>query len=471
MKLSNLFTLKASAVAVAALLAGNAFAAVNLDTAPVSVKFASEQTVAGTGSTLTRNPITADMSATVTVGATFAIDAVAYVRFDLSSGVFNAAPTATVTGGAANLSQGGAGQNFVIFALTPGAGTALAAAAVVTLTAPTLTVTSQTAVNMTYRTFETLTNAANQTLPLKTVSAAPFVAFTPALTYTATAAATAPIADVSQATLAYSDFTVIGEKPLGIGQITVNTVAKQDGTAATAADVLSGTNSLSVTGDFTFAASAGLYDATALSRINLDTSATCANANAGNPAFAASTLSGTTATFAAIASANLVTGLTLCVNPQPGVTAINASAYTGAFTLVPQTGYTVTSPRAAAYASITRNGTVLQAPLIQTTAGYITRFALTNTGSTPATFTTVVRTEAGNACTLGTGTTGTIPANGQLVIAATDICTGFTAGQAARGAAIFTINAPTNNIQGVFQVVNAGSGSVSNTVMVRPGTN
>lgn len=116
------------------------------------------------------------------------------------------------------------------------------------------------------------------------------------------------------------------------------------------------------------------------------------------------------------------------------------------------------------------NGTVLQAPLFQTPGGYLSRFALTNTGNSSATYTAVVRTETGNACTLGSGQSGTIPANGQLVINASDLCTAFVGG-ATRGAAIFTINAPSGNIQGVSQLTHATTGAVSNTVMLRPGTN
>jgi hypothetical protein len=35
----------------------------------------------------------------------------------------------------------------------------------------------------------------------------------------------------------------------------------------------------------------------------------------------------------------------------------------------------------------------------------------------------------------------------------------------------FSVARPNTQIQGVFQIVNATTGSVSNTVMIRPGTN
>lgn len=118
----------------------------------------------------------------------------------------------------------------------------------------------------------------------------------------------------------------------------------------------------------------------------------------------------------------------------------------------------------------TSNGTLLQSPWFSTAAGYTSRFVLTNTGTNAATYTAVVKTETGNTCTTGSGAAGTIPANGQLVVDASTICTAFS-GANKRGAAVFTVNAPSANIQGAYNIVNATTGSVSVSNMMRPGTN
>lgn len=117
------------------------------------------------------------------------------------------------------------------------------------------------------------------------------------------------------------------------------------------------------------------------------------------------------------------------------------------------------------------NGTSLQSTLMQTNPGYFIRVALSNTGNTAANYSAVVRTEAGNTCTPGVGATGTIPANGMLVVETDTICTAFTAGQGARGTAIFTISAPSTSIQGIQQLFNKANGGISNNQLVRPGTN
>ena len=117
------------------------------------------------------------------------------------------------------------------------------------------------------------------------------------------------------------------------------------------------------------------------------------------------------------------------------------------------------------------NGTSLQSTLMQTNPGYFIRVALSNTGNTAANYSAVVRTEAGNTCTPGVGASGTIPANGMLVVETDTICTAFTAGQGARGTAIFTISAPSTNIQGIQQLFNKANGGISNNQLVRPGTN
>lgn len=116
----------------------------------------------------------------------------------------------------------------------------------------------------------------------------------------------------------------------------------------------------------------------------------------------------------------------------------------------------------------TTNGTILQTPWFSTATGWISRFVLTNTGSTAAPYSASCMAEAGNTPTAGVSATGTVPAGGQLILAATDVCT-FSG--ATRGAIEFTVNGPSASIQGSYNLVNASTGSSAMAHMIRPGTN
>ena len=113
-----------------------------------------------------------------------------------------------------------------------------------------------------------------------------------------------------------------------------------------------------------------------------------------------------------------------------------------------------------------RNGTELQAPLAQIPNGWLSRLVLTNTGSQARPYTIRVMTEEG--VTVSTGTlSGTVPANGTKVI--DDLSTVFSGNN--RATLVVNVAGPTNQIQGLYQVVNPDKGSVSNHVLVRPGSN
>ena len=132
------------------------------------------------------------------------------------------------------------------------------------------------------------------------------------------------------------------------------------------------------------------------------------------------------------------------------------------------TVYKVTDISGVKLGNIVRNGTQLQAPLAQVPGGWISRMALTNTGSTAREYTIKVIGETGN--TIGTANlTGTVPANGTTVVDLNTVLTSFTG--APRGTLNVTVAGPNNQIQGLYQIVNPESGSISNHVMVRPGTN
>lgn len=120
-----------------------------------------------------------------------------------------------------------------------------------------------------------------------------------------------------------------------------------------------------------------------------------------------------------------------------------------------------------ALGTITHNGTELQAPLVQVPTGYRSRIALTNTGSVARPYEMRVMTETGVAAAFSNDH-GTIPAGSLVVI---DLPEVLTITGATRATVNVNVAAPNNQIQGVYQILNPAAGSISNHVMVRPGTN
>ncbi|KRG42086.1 hypothetical protein ARC78_10445 [Stenotrophomonas pictorum JCM 9942] len=131
------------------------------------------------------------------------------------------------------------------------------------------------------------------------------------------------------------------------------------------------------------------------------------------------------------------------------------------------TTYRVTDIAAKAVGSFVRNGTVLQAPLAQIPSGWISRLVLTNTSGLARPYSiTLMNVENETAVTPGT-LTGTIPANGTKVI--DDLKTVFTGNN--RATIVVNVAGPDKSIQGLYQIVNPTSGSISNHALIRPGTN
>ena len=150
---------------------------------------------------------------------------------------------------------------------------------------------------------------------------------------------------------------------------------------------------------------------------------------------------------------------------------IPASVYTATLKAVSAapTVYDVNDIGGVVFGEIVRNGTELQAPLVNVPAGWISRLVLTNTGGTDRPYTIVVQGEDGN--TIGTDhLTGTVKANKTMVIEdLKTVLTSFTGYP--RATLNVNVAGPNAQIQGLYQIVNPDSGSISNHVLVRPGTN
>jgi hypothetical protein len=225
------------------------------------------------------------------------------------------------------------------------------------------------------------------------------------------------------------------------------TVLDQDGSAITLADIFAATTTVEVS---------GAYDAA--------TTVAWAGTNA-NP------LTDTKATWTGAALDLAVDGVTgnLTFN-EDGTSEIAVSDYSAMLTVETNTGYEASDESLTDVGEIDRNGTELQAPLVQLPGGYMSRVVLTNTGGVDRPYRISFQYEDGNGAT-EKNLTGKILGNKTSVVDLTNVLSDFTQAGNRRATLKVIVDAPNNQIQGLYQIVNPTYGSVSNHVMVRPGTN
>jgi hypothetical protein len=450
------FSIRVVALAAGALVAGSAFASVNLDTGVTTGTFASELNYSSAGTAISG-------AKTVSTKLGFGVSGTQdrYIRVDLvgaklaaaSIGV-NAPVNGTLAFANSILVAGGAvNDTYAIYQVTAAAG-GHASTDAVSIALPNLYVTNGNAasVSVTYTLYETATaavaNAANTNL--YSASGA-LLKFGPGLKWALT-----PSANTAAVSESFKKFnpSAVTVGPVAIGKFAydVNAVVVADGTTPVAlADLVTAATKAVFTGDFGAMAANGVF---------VDANDACVTVNAATVNVAKNSADYTLGT--AATTANLCYKVT-------GTTAVPVQTVNAALDLTAAAGSSAADVAAASIGTIDHDGTELQAPWFSTAGGYISRFVLTSTHTADAGYTAAVITETGNVCTTGAGATGTIPAGKQLVIAATDVCTALSTNS--RAAVVFTIAAPTTKIQGVYNIVNATTGSVSVSPMVRPGTN
>jgi len=461
-----------AAAIVGGLFAANAQAQVVLSpsgsvTDPVT--FASELVIPGSGS-LTLTNLAGALNLTTNLRYSFSEGEVRYARFECPSNIRFATGAVTGSGGATFGAINGLGTNVITFSITAGAGNPSPTNAASTITVSgDRSITSTAAGACSYSLYDEPSQAlAGGTAGRITTVSGNYLAF--ATSYTLSAVATGAVANV-EASPSFSRFVSAAPtnnvNRASLGNVTfalrtAPTPLLADGTAATLAALLAAGSNHVVTGDFANAANAdGTFTGTAVTDRVFFGPADCSAITV-----AASAVTATTARFNTGAGA---VGATLCYAPRSGV-AIPVSTYTQSFNAVSANTalYAVSNLGPVNLGSITRNGTSLQAPFVQVPAGWLSRIVLTNTGSVARPYTITAQTEAGVTSTLGAGASGTIPANGTIVLNTSDIAT-FTG--ATRGTLNATIAGPNNDIQGLYQIVNGATGSIANTAMVRPSTN
>lgn len=480
-----------AAAIVGGLFTTAAQAQVNISAAtPTPVRYA-EEIVSSTASPVTLAAITENRIQTALL-YNFSPGEVRHARIECSPHIRIA--TGAVTSSNTNTTIGainGLGTNAIHFSLTAGASPNQAVSTDTLTITGDRSITSTAAGTCSYSLYDTPSQAAagGATGRIVTTGDRPYLAVGRSFRLLVTAPRTST-ADV-EATPAFGNFvadapTTTSTAALATVQFDVqatNVPRLPDGTEITTSaqldDILGATTAIRVNASndgFSAAANATtpFYTGDALNRVYISSSNT------------ACTL-GTAATNLSATQANFNVGATprgpflLCMERLAGNTIPVSDFTTGLNAVAASAAFAPVSIAAVASGNIVRNGTSLQAPLVQTPTGFISRIVLTNTGTIarPATwnFRPATGGSASEANTTYTGaTTGTlnVPANGSVVVSLVDVlgtaATTF-GGTPPRG--VFTVNVagPNSQIQGLYQIVNPANGAISNHVMVRPGSN
>ena len=381
------------------------------------------------------------------LGYNFSPSEVRYGRFECTANIEIDAPV-VVSGDPANMAVGavnGAGTPAIFFSLTADPGLAIATDAIVIAVDADNSLLDNAAVNCAWSIYDqpSQAQAGGAAGRIYTTGYQPFITSVPSFEFVSDGGQA--VADVEATNGAYTDF-LLGDGYFGHLDFTLVAAPpyNADGSVITFAALFDGATSVDVVGDFSAAADAwwdgyGWSDA----------------------------IDATTATFDIGAVEN---DGDLWFEPD-FTNQIQESEFTATLNAVANVGFEINPVGPIAVGEIVRNGTQLQAPLAQVPGGWISRVVLTNTGSLPRDYEISVFGETGT--TISTDAAemvGQVPANGTKVIEVPAFLTGFTGGLP-RATVNVTVAGPNNQIQGLYQIVNPTSGSISNHVMVRPGTN
>lgn len=427
------FALKASVVAMAAVLPGLASAAISMSDSIADARtYASELVTNGTTVISDTN-----LNALVNVGFGVSNGQTRFIRFDLSNGKFGG----TVAGShvdagvstagtsytpAVAVSAGGStSDTYVIFQVTADANYASSDVFSFGLgTAGGVKVTDKaSSVSLTYGLFETGVAAVNNTTSDRLATATETIAsFGTGLKF----ALTTGTQTASVSTL-YKSFTGSSANgPVEIGEVNYTTNANvyvANGSAVALSDLVSTANVV-VAGDFTAAGS-----------VHLTTGGTCS---------ATTTVAGTLnsaktqATLAVDATAQTTGAICYTVT---GTTVLPVQTVTAALDVTSGAGADVS---AGTLGTIAHDGTVLKAPYMAGASGQTTFVQLANMGTTTATYTT--RCFGGSSTTsTGTDASGTVAVGGVKKVYMNNVgC------PTSSSAVEFTLAVPSGNVVGTL---------------------
>lgn len=476
------FSLKAVSAAALGFAVLGANAQVNIDlTTQIPALFARE-IVATVGAPVVLTNAGTALNITTAVGYAFSPNEIRYVRAELANGVWTTA-AATVANAIGVGAINGIGTSVIYFAVTAANDASLIASSVVTITGNRTITGTASNVTVSYSLYDQPSQAQGGGTTGRIISKADrqYINFVDSQRVVATADSAVSNVEVApafttfaagqtsgstvRARLASLDFKLVATVP-NLAAGTAISLADLNATGATGTKLV-------VTGDFSSAANSdGTYTVAALNRVYLSDVNTCANVTMPVPTGG---LTATTASFN-VGATPTTANPHLCLAPRSAGTStgvlIPAATYTSSLNPVSAAPavYAVSAISSGTVSTITRNGTELQAPLVQVPGGFIARFVLTNTGAVDAAYTGTVTAGPLSLVTANGTLTGIIPAGGQVIIEGSAMPSFATSGPS-RGFAVFTVARPTSQIQGMYQIVNLATGAVSNTAMQRPGTN
>lgn len=462
------------AAVVGALFAGNA-AAADLSASPVVPSYFAKEIVATPAAPVTLTTSAAGAELTWKINYNFSNNEVRYARIECSNNIKFGAGSSVAISTPAHGSVGainGLGTNVVTFSLTS-VGATLVGTDVLTFSGNHAITGTNQDVTCSVGLYDLPSQAQNggaTGLIQNTSFSGAYLKFVQS--YELIATATEHTADVEATPAAFRQFLMDTNTTLTTASLgkAAGTIAYQlkdpdgggaqtapfkiNGTAITLADLFSANTKIVVAGDYSLAANAAapLYNGTALTLVKLNG----ANANA---------LSATSASYNVGATG--FTGANFALTVATPNT-IQESEYKASLIVdAASAAYAPTDITGVKFGAIVRNGTELQAPLAQIPGGWKSRLVLTNTGSVARPYTISLLNVAGETAVTPGTLTGTVPANGTKVI--DDLATVFTGNN--RATIVVNVAGPTKQIQGLYQIVNPEKGSISNHVMVRPGTN
>lgn len=443
------------AVAIGALASASALATPVIDEATTGTSvFATESLVLVNGVGTLNTPDVA-LSA---IGTGVSNSDQLFIRADLAGGAkFDENPTyASANFAAVSIAQGGAGAAYVIFTSTATADSSIADDATIGITDVTVPGTS-VASGITVCTYETLSQAVNQTGALGCDSFAGYLSMVSGLVTTVTPFT--QTASVNDDFMMFLGGTVNVPRPLGTLSVAAraNTLDATSGAQVALTDMIATGANVSVdsvvtyTGDFSF----GQF-----------TSQDTVNGGTGN-------CEGTAIAFTEVVNnvvqASLSAPLgTAFNNPAGSVNLGTLCVAVDGTDSIPITDYTVsvdfrgltnhpapTDIGATASGSIVRDGTEIEVDYLTTFSSYNQRIVLTNRGNRDYAYEMTFTTEAGVTATPGAAATGVVKAGEVLVVRTSDAVT-FTGGT--RGSGVIRIPATTGTVDAAVTQVNLSDG-------------
>jgi len=426
-----------------------------------------------------------DLSSNATFGAALnSSTSVTAIGFS-SANVALAATTCSYAGG------GQVSQSFVVFKCdTPTASASFKTTSSFSFslrTAETLVVSDASPVTARFRFFDDSGEAANEITPIKAHSAKTIITYASAITVS-DATNGALIADVAASAGTFKGFTAATGSTTHVALATINSTfvtgrLGNDSAAITAAGtILAATNSVTVTGDFSWlkGASEAYSDDAVKARIHLRSDDNSCDV-ASSIAATTKTVSATQVTFTGVAAASVASNMLVCVEPSASMT-IPAGSYTYGITYVEQTNYSESDLSAQTLGAITRNGTELLAPFATIHPNYVGRLVLTSTHPTDAQVVVsasyVNSNGTSSSCTGESGTTFTMKANAVTIIPTGSICSAISGANTRLMSLRVTADVPTAKVDGVYQQYNTSSAITGQTsgentqyTLIRPGQN